>query len=214
MALCELPAGLANGCANCDAVPCGYCQEGCIASNCTYESVVDKTGHTDRNGCGIVGGVWNKGMVPSKCRGVTAEPSAQPTRSPTLPGSCETCDLVPCGYCQQGCTRSECIYEDAADKPGQTSRNGCLQFYGIPNYGQEPFICRDCTPERDCTRATNAPTDPPTDAPTSSLPGSCVYAYRVMQCRVGIAKRGVKSLHVHMRVLWTRLGMQTEMGVA
>ena len=72
-------SSLPGSCVSCDAVPCGYCQEGCEESACTYESVVDKTGHADRNGCGIVGGVWNKGTVPPECRGVTAEPSAQPS---------------------------------------------------------------------------------------------------------------------------------------
>merc|ERR1712195_355543 len=57
----------------------------------------------------------------------------------TLSGSCETCDLVPCGYCQHGCEYSSCTEEDVGiDKEGATGRNGCDELNGIPNYWQIP----------------------------------------------------------------------------
>merc|ERR1712166_1241929 len=84
----------------------------------------------------------------------------------TLSGSCETCDLVPCGYCQHGCEYSSCTEEDVGiDKEGATGRNGCDELNGIPNYWQIPPTCRACTAARECTTE-STPTPPP---PTPTL---------------------------------------------
>merc|ERR1712166_497321 len=135
-----------NECASCDLVPCGYCQQGCPGSPCSYESSVDKAGKTSRNWCDNS----NFGEYPPACR--AAPPIAAPTEAPTIAGSnptdvptagpptgaptpatsaptnqrgCASCDLVPCGYCQQDCPGSPCSYESSVDKAGKTSRNWC-----------------------------------------------------------------------------------------
>merc|ERR1712166_600656 len=87
----------------------------------------------------------------------------------TLSGSCETCDLVPCGYCQHGCPESSCLYEDVdVDVVGKTGRNGCDELNGIPNYWQIPPTCRACTAARECT--TESTPTPPPPTPTESTP--------------------------------------------
>merc|ERR1712166_532049 len=165
-----------DGCASCDLVPCGYCQEGCAPSSCTYESQLDKPGKADRNGCGISNGIWNQGSVPPNCRpsspivAPTSEPTitpAAPNKAPTKapisgpPGSCASCDLVPCGYCQEGCAPSSCTYESPVDKSSSTDRNGCGINNGIWNQGSVPPNCR-----------TGPPPPPPPNSESSGT-GSC-----------------------------------------
>jgi len=53
-----------NGCPTCNEVPCGYCQQGCPGSPCTYESSIDKAGSLDRNWCAND----NFGHFPPTCR--------------------------------------------------------------------------------------------------------------------------------------------------
>lgn len=58
-------------------------------------------------------------------------------------GSCERCELVPCGYCQEGCVESSCGTDDGGwepgvDKVGHSSRNGCAN----DNAGANPTKCR------------------------------------------------------------------------
>merc|ERR1712195_465750 len=87
----------------------------------------------------------------------------------TLSGSCETCDLVPCGYCQHGCEYSSCTEEDVGiDKEGATGRNGCDELNGIPNYWQIPPTCRACTAARECTTESTPTPPPPTPIPCAS----------------------------------------------
>ena len=60
----------------------------------------------------------------------------------SLPGACAACDLVPCGYCQEGCLASSCTYESSIDKPGSTTRNDCAEASGVKNSGLVPPICK------------------------------------------------------------------------
>ena len=62
--------------------------------------------------------------------------------SPPTPGGCLTCDLVPCGYCQQGCPPSSCKHESVVDKANKKDRNGCKTKGTILNYGEVPPQCR------------------------------------------------------------------------
>merc|ERR1740130_1273675 len=113
-------------CASCDSVPCGHCQEGCPVSTCTYENEADKPFATERNGCATVDNVPNAGFIPLKC----------------LPAPCASCDSVPCGYCQEGCSASTCDYAGGGDKVGATSRNDCQTVSEIRNSGELPTKCR------------------------------------------------------------------------
>ena len=138
----EAPTEPERGC-ECDLVPCGWCQEGCPPSTCSYESEVDKPGKTDRNGCGSALSrqnkeIFNLGHFPPACRPAVA-PIEEPTPEPV---PCASCDLVPCGWCQEGCPPSTCTYESEVDKPGKTDRNGCGKKNGIFNLGHLPLACR------------------------------------------------------------------------
>merc|ERR1712195_469747 len=89
---------------------------------------------------------------------------------PTATVGCGSCDLVPCGRCQEGCPVSACEYEGAPDKLDKTDRNGCYPQNGdatgpwpnvkkvavnggfktdfkpgITNYKQMPKECRVAT---------------------------------------------------------------------
>ena len=57
-------------------------------------------------------------------------------------GPCASCDLVPCGYCQEGCAPSSCEYEGTKDKLGKRDRNRCGITNGIRNKGIVPEDCR------------------------------------------------------------------------
>merc|ERR1712166_413297 len=109
----------------------------------------DKPDKTGRNGCGPgANGIMNEGIVPPSCRpGAQSNSSSTdlPIAAPTsaLPGSCASCDLVPCGHCQEGCAESACTYESDVDKPDKTGRNGCgAGANGILNEGIVPPSCR------------------------------------------------------------------------
>merc|ERR1712086_460288 len=60
--------------------------------------------------------------APSSATAVPTEGPTPATAAPTGVNGCATCDLVPCGYCQQDCPGSDCIYESSVDKVGATSR--------------------------------------------------------------------------------------------
>lgn len=66
------PVATEAGCASCNLVPCGYCQQGCRASTCTFEFEGDKASVTSRNGCATKNGVLNAGQYPPTCRPATA----------------------------------------------------------------------------------------------------------------------------------------------
>ena len=78
------------------------------------------------------------------CGGWLALAVIASVRSPALAASaCASCELVPCGMCQDGCTSSVCeTTQPAVDKAGATSRNGC----GRSNDGQVPTKCRVPSP--------------------------------------------------------------------
>ena len=118
----------------------------------------------------------------------TAKPTSEPTdakrENPTIeqikslktasPG-CASCDMVPCGWCQEDCPYSGCMDKGAPDKPGSTNRNGCAPQNklhgeinwptaaypkcepgtnpGILNYGETPpeGKCRKSVPQSLCT---------------------------------------------------------------
>merc|ERR1712195_470530 len=80
---------------------------------------------------------------------------------------CASCEQVPCGHCQEGCSGSECTAGYPMDKPDSTSRNWCANN----NAGIVPPQCRPeaSTPTPTPTpTATDAPTQTPTDAPTQT----------------------------------------------
>ena len=70
-------------------------------------------------------------------------PTPSPTPSPTARQPCVSCDLVPCGLCQDGCPPMDCTYDQpAVDRMGSTSRNGCANA----NAGLVPANCRAPSP--------------------------------------------------------------------
>ena len=91
------------------------------------------------------------------------ELSQMAARVGTEPQPCTSCDLVPCGWCQEGCEGSSCTHESPIDKPGATSRNGCARN----NAGQIPPSCRtEASTEAQTDAPTPHPSEAPTDAPT------------------------------------------------
>ena len=57
--------------------------------------------------------------------------------------SCVSCDLVPCGHCQEGCPYSTCTDKGPPDKPGALHRNLCRTgIDGVLNSGEFPTQCR------------------------------------------------------------------------
>merc|ERR1712166_1450314 len=99
--------------------------------------------------------------APTSATAVPTKGPTPATAAPTGVNGCATCDLVPCGYCQQDCPGSDCIYESSVDKVGATSRGWC----GGNNAGIFPPACRSAAPN---AAPRDAPTAaPPTDAPTA-----------------------------------------------
>merc|ERR1712166_1718251 len=109
------------------------------------------------------------------CSSCADSPSCNPTcthpaPTPPTPGGCATCDLVPCGYCQEGCPMSTCTYKSSVDKPKKTDRNGCMAENkqwppfkptvdpGTLNIGQVP---RDCRPSPESATPAPAPHQEP-----------------------------------------------------
>merc|ERR1712166_1454789 len=104
------------------------------------------------------------------------ELSQMAARVGTEPQPCASCEQVPCGHCQEGCSGSDCTAEyPMVDKPDSTSRNWCANN----NAGIVPPQCRPeastptPTPTPTATdaptqTATDAPTQTPTDAPTQT----------------------------------------------
>merc|ERR1712166_577757 len=66
------------------------------------------------------------------------ELSQMAARVGTEPQPCASCDQVPCGHCQEGCSGSACSPVHSMDKHGSTSRNWCANN----NAGQIPPQCR------------------------------------------------------------------------
>merc|ERR1712166_1439694 len=66
------------------------------------------------------------------------ELSQMAARVGTEPQPCASCEQVPCGHCQEGCSGSECTAGYPMDKPDSTSRNWCANN----NAGQIPPQCR------------------------------------------------------------------------
>merc|ERR1712166_1490818 len=107
--------------------------------------------------------------APTTSASTTGAPTDPPTAAPTfaLPGSCASCDLVPCGHCQEGCAESACTYESDVDKEGKSGRNGCGVPNGIMNEGIVPPACRPGAPEVPSPSPSAAPTTQSTNQPTS-----------------------------------------------
>jgi len=156
----------AKCCNTCELVPCGFCQEGCSSSPCTYKAAPDKQNKSSRNGCAKVGGKLNGGQFPlnhvTTCRTATKQDDTR-RRAPVVPTGgckcdpendgtnsagntvwtrCASCDLVPWGSCQQGCK-----YLRSKDKSTSgATRNTCSQADGDPNtdptvYNRGQFVC-------------------------------------------------------------------------
>ena len=83
-------------------------------------------------------------------------------------GGCTCCELVPCGYCQQGCAPSSCKKESNLDKDGKTDRNDCATKHGILNAGQTPKNCRPEAPNH--RRSSECSQKPPLGVTTPGLP--------------------------------------------
>merc|ERR1740130_1673081 len=107
--------------------------------------------------------------APSTSTSVSGAPTDAPSAAPifSLPGSCVSCDLVPCGHCQEGCAESACTWESDVDKEGKSGRNGCGVTNGIMNEGIVPPACRPGAPEVPSPSPSTAPTTHPTNEPTS-----------------------------------------------
>ena len=75
---------------------------------------------------------------------------------------CETCDLVPCGYCQEGCSVSSCTCEQEVDDPGKVDRNGCAD----ENIGQKPPACRSVQGPFSCSEASDQASSEPSNEPS------------------------------------------------
>ena len=137
----EGPTTGVNGCATCDLVPCGYCQQDCPGSDCTYESSVDKAGATSRGWCGGN----NAGLFPPACRPATpngapsAAPNAAPTDEPTV---VPLTDAPMLGYGVKGVQTVEPLFKGlvlvtGTEGSGTTSSCRTLahqnsQFLGLP----------------------------------------------------------------------------------
>ena len=73
-------------------------------------------------------------MTDSVEAAATTKAELNKTNEPPTNVGCGSCDLVACGYCQEGCPVSSCKYvsepdKKDADNTGQ-SRNGCKPQYG------------------------------------------------------------------------------------
>merc|ERR1712166_1683066 len=66
------------------------------------------------------------------------ELSQMAARVGTEPQPCASCDQVPCGHCQEGCSGSDCTPLYSMDKPDSLSRNWCANN----NAGLVPPQCR------------------------------------------------------------------------
>jgi len=77
-------------------------------------------------------------VADAKVAVLDVEKEMEASNEPSGIAGCGTCDLVPCGYCQEGCSLSSCKQESEVDKPDKTDRNGCAMKNGIPNFGQVP----------------------------------------------------------------------------
>ena len=77
-------------------------------------------------------------VADAKVAVLDVEKEMEASNEPSVIAGCGTCDLVPCGYCQEGCSVSSCKQESEVDKPGKSDRNGCAMKNGIPNFEQVP----------------------------------------------------------------------------
>jgi len=131
-------------CPTCSQVPCGYCQQGCLNSpvaKCSADSngyspldrsrdpnsQTEAVGLDTKNQCADN----NAGEVPPGCN-----------------LRCDSCDAVPCGYCQEGCPQTDCFPESGTQaelgykpKPDARTRNGCETKHDVPNWNQTPPKC-------------------------------------------------------------------------
>merc|ERR1711865_1265207 len=102
-------------------------------------------------------GVNSLPVIDQWAEGAVVNPAQQET-----PGRCATCDLVPCGFCQEGCLPSSCTSKYDVIKNGKLSRNDCSDD-GVPNRGEVPPNCRPDSP-------TPPPAPPPAPPPTPPPP--------------------------------------------
>merc|ERR1711865_420743 len=106
-------------------------------------------------------GVNSLPVIDQWAEGAVVNPAQQET-----PGRCATCDLVPCGFCQEGCLPSSCTTKYDVIKNGKLSRNTCSDG----NRGEVPPNCRPGSPTPPPIAApTSTPTLEPIQPPTSNL---------------------------------------------
>ena len=138
-------------CTSCDLVPCGYCQEGCPLSTCSYETEADIPGATCRPEW-MCHSDWNSEFRASATIRMPIVYSVVSVRLGY--------DLVPCGYCHKGCPESSCTYESELDKPGSINRNGCPAQNGILNFGHSSPQCQAAGETSQISQPSKTPTEP------------------------------------------------------
>ena len=124
----QYPPHCNTQCASCDAVPCGYCQHGCpdIGATCKKVTNFDRTivGQGTKNQCANS----NANQFPPACNVL-----------------CHLCELVPCGFCQEGCPEESCTPEYGSQRPYATARNMCagksVAGSWIDNWSFSPPFC-------------------------------------------------------------------------
>merc|ERR1712166_1143206 len=72
-------------------------------------------------------------VADSKQAGAITKAEMNAADEPTATVGCGSCDLVPCGGCQEGCPVSACKNLGAPDVKGKTDRNGCYPQNGDAN---------------------------------------------------------------------------------
>ena len=83
-------------------------------------------------------------MTDSVEAAATTKAELNKTNEPPTNVGCGSCDLVACGYCQEGCPVSSCKYVSEPDKKddknkGQ-SRNGCKPQYHKKGQAEWPDV--------------------------------------------------------------------------
>jgi len=111
----QYPPHCNTQCASCDAVPCGYCQHGCPDNGASCKKITnfDRTivGLGTKNQCANA----NANQFPPACNVL-----------------CHLCELVPCGFCQEGCPEESCTPEYGSQRPYATARNMCAGKSVVP----------------------------------------------------------------------------------
>ena len=95
------------------------------------------------------------GAPTSTADTVVPETTFAETTAPAAPAQeldednlrCESCDAVPCGYCQEGCPETDCFpdADSKKTKPDARTRNACATAHGTTNWNQTAPKCNEDT---------------------------------------------------------------------